>query len=360
VLFLENTNPVTPLEDDAQARRKPPDPGYKVFAAPLRYADQVQLSSVLRPIAGRLRTTADIANATAWLRHHWRRRAQDLAVAGCYPFAPKVEGGRHQLANAMNCPVTFLLVYPDQRKCRVCRTRICPFCWARKVREHWLKIDAAFFPAAARKGRVRLVDVEHEPGKSPSFTRSVKDGEIPVNSPYDLIRRSFSFRLPTVAEVGEKPGRYGRGSFRLHAMRGWLESRIKGQPYPAVHRLPECRKILEAAEPTAGLLEAIHFRRIAGDASAYPWEVTVRQLIMAADGTKVPRILPEGACRPMCHIVIAKPKRRVVVASVAWALHYPRWIVDMRVPVDQVAEYLKIRRGLRLVATYGRFRVKHT
>jgi hypothetical protein len=41
-------------------RRKPPKPGYKVSGVPKRYIDQVQLSAVLRPAYGRLRTDADI------------------------------------------------------------------------------------------------------------------------------------------------------------------------------------------------------------------------------------------------------------------------------------------------------------
>ena len=66
----------------SRVRRKPPSPGYRVSAVPKSYGDHVQLGAVLRPVYGRLRTDADIATATAWTRHYWRRRAQQLLRPG--------------------------------------------------------------------------------------------------------------------------------------------------------------------------------------------------------------------------------------------------------------------------------------
>jgi hypothetical protein len=80
---------------------------------------------------------------------------------------------------------------------------------------------------------------------------------------------------------------------------------------------------LEAAGLGSGLLEAIHFRRI--DDEALPWEVQVRQLILAADGTKVPW---SKASISRYHFVISKPRRRAVVSAVARTLHYPNWLID--------------------------------
>jgi hypothetical protein len=49
-----------------------------------------------------------------------------------------------------------------------------------------------------------------------------------------------------------------------------------------------------------------------------------------------------------------------VVTEVARALHYPNWLIDPREPIDQVVEYLNIRRDYRLIANYGRFRPSKT
>jgi hypothetical protein len=175
-----------------------------------------------------------------------------------------------------------------------------------------------------------VVDTDHGTSKSSSFTQSVKDDETGVKSPYDLIRRVFSFRLPATYEGWKKTGQdkdTGQDAyvtFPMSAMTARLESRIRGWPYSSLHRLPECRALLEAAGPGRGLLEATHFRRVTNDEEGAPWEVQVRQLILATDGIKVPRALPDEALAPKYHVVIPRPRRRLVVSAVARTLRHPR------------------------------------
>jgi hypothetical protein len=209
-----------------------------------------------------------------------------------------------------------------------------------------------------------VVDTDHGTAKSTSFTHGVKDVETVVNSPYDLIRRVFTFRLPAKVKGQTKTGLLDSEvvSFPMSALPAWLDNRTRGcWPDPKLYRLPECRALLKAAGPGGGLLEAIHFRRVADDnESTWPWEVQVRQLILAADGTKVPRAMHEAAIAPKYHVVIPKPRRRLVVSAVARTLHYPDGLIDPHVPVERVVEYLDIRRGRQLVASYGRFRARQT
>jgi hypothetical protein len=210
-----------------------------------------------------------------------------------------------------------------------------------------------------------VVDIDHEPTKSSSFTHGVKDGETAVESPYDLIRRIFTYRIPVAYPIFEDAWHKDerRPEYLKYHVRGitaWLDSRVRGRPDRGLHRLPECRALLKAAGPNCGLLEAIHFRRVTGDDDGWPWEVQVRQLILAADGTKVPVALPKGTIKPRHHKVYSKPRRRLVVREVAKALHYPNWLIDPRVPVAQVVEYLNFRRDYRLIANYGRFRPSKT
>jgi hypothetical protein len=355
------------LSGPSHFRRKPPNQGYRVSAVPKRYVEQLQLSAVLRPAYGKLRTDADIADATAWALHHWRKKASKLAEVGCPPFHAE-DVTKSRLPNALGCRVAFVLTYgtpggKGQRPCGM--PTICPFCWAREVRLQWLAIDAAFFPAkpATTKRRRRLVDVDHEPAESQAFTRSVKAGETTVKSPYDLIRRVFTFRVPAEHTVRYKTGLRYKDDYATVTMSGivaWLQSRIQGQPFPSLHRLPECHGLLAAAGPGAGLLEMVHFRRVAADDEAAPWEVQVRQLILAQDGAKVPTGLHPASFEPKSHVVIRNPRRRLVVSTVARTLHYPNWLIDPATPVDEVVEYLGIRGGRRLIVNYGSFRGRKT
>jgi hypothetical protein len=352
---------------------------------PKRYVDQVQLSAVLRPAYGRLATEADIIDATAWALYHWRRRATQLASAGWGPLG--IVGRKSRLPNAMSCPVAFVMTYDGKAGRRPCKFRqICPFCWAREVRRHWLKIDAAFFPVVTRKRRVRVVDTDSDMAKSKSFTRSVKDVETGVKSPYDLVRRVFTFRVPRSLaypvggarivledDVGrmldkvkviadECDGRVQTVKqvvIKRSGLLAYLDSRIRGRPDSRFHRLHECRKLLESAGPGGGMLEVVSFRHV--DDPAYPCEVQVHQLILAADGTKVPKQMHElSAPESRRHIVISKPGRRVVTAAVARALRYPQGLIDPKVPIEDVIAYLEARRGRRLVASFGCFRNQKT
>jgi hypothetical protein len=140
---------------------------------PKRCGDPVRLGAVLRPVHGLLRTDADIATATAWTRHSWHRRAQRLAEARHPPSYREGEAEETRLPDALSCPAAFVMIYGGKKgHHKPCRpTTACPFCRAREVRRHWLVIDAAFSPAPpGGKRRVRVVDTDHEPSKSSSFT----------------------------------------------------------------------------------------------------------------------------------------------------------------------------------------------
>jgi hypothetical protein len=334
----------------------------------LRYQDQVQLSAVLRPTFGRLRSDADISDATAWILHLWRRRVVQLAEAGWKPF--NLPGKKSRLPNAMSCPVAFVMTFDKKEGRRPCKLRqICPFCWARDVRQYWLKIDSRFFPSPPGvKRRVRPVDTGPKPEKSASFIRSIKDVEVGSKSPYDLVRRIFTFRLPrsvpkpvrNVRITGDKSGQLISGTIQRCGLSTFLDSRVRGAPDARLHRLSESKALLKAAGPGGGMLEVIHFRCV--DDHAYPWEVQVHQVILAVDGANVPKKVHELARsnKPLLHVVIPRPKRRVVVSAVARALRYPDGLINPRVPVEDALAYLSIREGRRLVARYGCFRDKRT
>jgi hypothetical protein len=119
MVFLAEIQDLEPaLSEVSRFRRKPPNPGYAVSGVPKRYADQVQLSAVLRPACGRLQIDADIIAATAWALHHWRSMAVQLATAGCLPFASV--DGKQRLPNALACPVAFVMTYDKKQGRKPC------------------------------------------------------------------------------------------------------------------------------------------------------------------------------------------------------------------------------------------------
>jgi hypothetical protein len=337
--------------------KKHPVSRYHVSAVPTRLVDQVQLSAVLRSFYGygRLKTKTDFIDATAWMRIHWNNRATQLAEADWRPMAGI--GTKARLRNAMACPVAFVMTYDGKKGRRPCGfPTLCPFCWAREVRQYWLKLEAVFFPRSGDKGkkpkRTRVVDTGST-AKSIASTRSVEAIEKGVKSPYDLVYRRFAFQISASSEADVYSN-----NIKVNGLSAWLGSRLHGQPYQSLHRAPECRALLRSAGTDGGLLESIHVSRVVGQgADLYPWEATVHQLILAVDGDKVPKQLHPGAtAESKRHIVIHKPSRTALAQRVSETFIYPRFLVDPDIPVDPVVEYLDIRRNQRLVVSYGRFR----
>ena len=352
--------------DDFHASSKPYVPSYHVSKVPLSYDAQAQLAAVLRVVDPRVRSTPRlIIDATARVCQRWRILATQLSAAGWGPLG--ASGKKSQLPNALGCPPAFVMTaektgrakLKDKKRTNCCHLRqACPFCWVREVRRYWLKIEPAFFPRIKGKKpqRVRQVDTGPIARKSSSFTHGVKDGETDVNSPYDLVYRKFAFPLPAecAAEV------YGQ-FITINGLVAWLNSRQRGRPDPMLHRLPECRALLEAAGPSGGLLESIQCYRINGPgADQSPWEVQIHQMILAVDGDKVPKQLyPTAMPESKQHIVLRKPNHRILAKWMGKTLRYPKFFLMPDTPIDHIIEYLDARRGRRLVASYGCFRGKN-
>lgn len=372
---IQNLEP-TPT-DDFQVSSKPYNPGYHVSKVPLNYDAQVQLSAVLRVIYPRVRSTPKlIVEATARLCQRWRILATKLAAANWVPMAGSER--KSQLSNALGCPPAFVMTFEKSHKAKAkkknpgcCHLRqLCPFCWAREVRRYWLKIEPAFFPRLKRKtpSRVRPVDTGPLTEKSPPFTLRVKDGETIARSPYDLVYRVFTFIVPLHVEQSVtnvmviEDGVSKLVPNAVIMKRGlslWFDSRFYGRPDARIHRLHECRAILKAAGPTGGMLESIRYQRIDDKTGQSWWEVQVRQLILAADGDALSKQLNSQATGELKqHIVLHKPNRYILAKWMGKTLQYPRFILMPDTPIERVVEYLNVRRSRRLVASFGRFRIR--
>lgn len=103
-----------------------------------RYQDIVQRSCSLHAILGNSGYEDDsIIEATVRLQKMWATRI-DLLVANGFLG----DTGKNRGAYMRNCPVGYLFNVLPSRVCR--RPFICPFCYARRIRDVWLTVAAAF------------------------------------------------------------------------------------------------------------------------------------------------------------------------------------------------------------------------
>jgi hypothetical protein len=318
--------------------------GFRVRKVPLSYADQVQLSAVLRPVAvghSDLRDSTEIARQTAWLRWRWRLAATRLAEAGWGTLG--ATGPRRSLGNALVCPVAFVMTM--EKKGRTCNLFPCPFCWARQVREQWLALDALFFPpTGSPRKRSRVVDVGDEPPASLDVPTP------PTRSPYGLLERVQTFRIPATVEVTAYGMRVTRPALGV-----FLESRTTGKPDAKLARAPELRWLLRRLGTGAGLIESIRYRP--SGPGARPWIVEVRQLALVPEGVKPPAFRPHRLARgPNFQRFFPAPRRKLVCGLVARTLRY---MPDLLGDVEVALAMLNAREGRRLVASFGVFRSHH-
>lgn len=109
-----------------------------------RYQDIVQRSCLLRAVFGKTgREDQQVIDITEQLQKMWAARIDLLVKNGWCG-----ELGRSRGTYMKNCPPGFLCEQPATRICT--RRFICPFCYARRVRDLWTVVDAAFSDEVAR------------------------------------------------------------------------------------------------------------------------------------------------------------------------------------------------------------------
>jgi len=274
---------------------------------PGRYPDVVQRLAVLAAFYGPRAALQPerVPRQTLKLVARWRRRVMELAEAGLPGLAgddPKVWKDRKY---ALDCLPAFTIV-PQRTRC--CRLRaVCPFCWAREVRETWLKIDKAFFAPTG--------------GKGPSAYDLVEVGR-DVSLPLRIDRDRSGQGLPEGQTIEALPEYFA----------GWAASR-QGQ--------------IKKAEALLASFQTIHIGFKKGE-----WVVGHRSILMIEHrgGRYGPEILdPYRYFRHHEH-----PTRRTVLRAVAVACRYPTFL--LRGDAGLVVRYLAARRKRKLSAMTGKFR----
>ena len=148
---------------------------YRAAAVPMRYPDQVQQESTLYALMGWPKKPSSAAEFTMELRKKqvaskagdlygmWQNRVAELGDAG-WSVAANTSKGLRDRAGAQRCRPTFFIpkgatgFHANQARgresFRTCnRTAVCPFCYARGVRDLWQRVDFALFHAPEALGR---------------------------------------------------------------------------------------------------------------------------------------------------------------------------------------------------------------
>lgn len=183
---------------------------YHAAAVPMRYPDRVQQESTLFPLMGwpkkplrspkltmDARKTQIIAKAYS-LQKLWRERVETLGEEG-WDVARASPQGLRDRAGAQRCRPTFFIPSgatgfrannaPGQETFRVCkRTPICPFCYARWVREMWLRVDYTLFRDPEGPGRavteqtIQALQAAGPPTRRRGLTISDRDPDDPLDT----------------------------------------------------------------------------------------------------------------------------------------------------------------------------------
>ncbi len=113
---------------------------FRLTSVPNRYPDVVQRMAVLYKLNQPAEDNNHVRLMTTQLIQQWRARVVALTNCGWRPH-----GGSRSSNSTMyakNCRPTFAMSSPATRTCN--HRLVCPFCYARWVRDVWQQIDANF------------------------------------------------------------------------------------------------------------------------------------------------------------------------------------------------------------------------
>jgi hypothetical protein len=111
--------------------------------------------AVFNPLTRNMPVQTGFKNDLLELIERWRARTVELFGAGW----DRIQGGSFQLSR--DCPPSFAYVSPQGlQPCRL--YKICPFCWARSVREVFIQMNEAAYCLQNGVRRFDLLEGQHE------------------------------------------------------------------------------------------------------------------------------------------------------------------------------------------------------
>lgn len=290
------------------------DSPFEFSFVPNTYADRVQRAAVLYPLIGRARSPSMIVQQVERLVRQWRRRLVVLRDAEWVHSE-----GLKSLQYARNCCPAFAYARPRTRPCSL--VYVCPFCYARWVRDVWLRVDMAF-PNQRR--------AEFNPRHEVTVEDPIPDA-VPVMPPsavpYQLIERHHTVYAPCPADPVE----------RLLAIETYLRGVSQLRPRTIRRIKPRAAFMFVSVEPHGNSLR-----------------LRYRQLFMVAEDYELdPAMIENTHGHLRFH---AAPSRQTIFGAVARVCRYPTRL--MYGDPQDTALILRARQRLRFRASamFGAFR----
>jgi len=252
---------------------------------PQRYVDIVQRLAVLYPLRKRSQGFSVTAE-TIKLQEQWRARIGNLTNQGWLSGNTS-----HSVLYARNCVPTFALANPITRTCR--NYTICPFCYARRVREVWQRIDSCF-PAP---DPVELTEEEQSLGRE--FRNVLID---PDDTPTTQRQPEFRYHMLFRKHTFNREVTDGNGV--IEALRKLMQQITSARA-----------SFIRLIDPVGALL----YTTFEPNTEGTKWVITNRQLLkIRADVATPERLTAVGKCER-----IERPTRKLICRYVAQTCRYP-------------------------------------
>lgn len=303
---------------------------FEFRGVPNRYQDVIQRMAVLYPLRGVCTGDEQVRERTKALLNQWRARIGALVTCG---WEPKRGQSQKTILYCRNCRPTFVITDRPTRPCRL--VLVCPFCYARWVREVWLSIDGSF-PAPDPVPEVQ--DAESEAGRE---LRSIMlDGDVADAEPrhstvfrWHLIERHHTFYRPVLP-----PGN-PNGTTIAEQLSGILQSIENSR-----------RGTVSLVDPAGAFL----YTTIEPWDEGREWKIHHRQLYKMSPEQAFPAELSENLDGGVTRY--ERPSRKVILSAVARVCRYPTELITG--DAERTVQLLDIRRrsGFRGHARYRGFR----
>lgn len=306
---------------------------------PNGYGARLQRQAVLYPLTGRAKSVEEISQKAQRLVTIWRARLHALKQVGWSPGV-KVKDTQY----ARNCPPTFVYTTPHTRQCKI--RHLCPFCYARWVRDTWERLDETF-PNPRSQAEVEKL--------SPTSGEAAADDMDEAQTAHGGVHDGR--RLRSIDLGGEHGADEEVRDFPFHLLTreikkeaGFTRDR-EGETYNsyAAHLLG---KLAHARAQTITLMDTLGsfaFTQMVPIETG--WKILHKELhIVSAD-----YVLPDGIGGTIKRV--ERPTRRRIFQTTAKVCQYPTELMFGDAEMTKVA--LEARQGLRLAASYGVCRRSH-